>query len=63
MVYSDYDDSNQECSLKLKWPLRDPHKLRISFRMEVEQCVIIKFLRFNGIKSRDIQHELTLVFG
>jgi hypothetical protein len=62
MAYSDYDDSNQECSLKLKCPLRDPHKLRISFRIEVEQRVIIKFLRFKRIKLRVIQHELTLVF-
>jgi hypothetical protein len=63
MAYSDYDDSHQECSLKFKCPLRDPHMLRISFRMEVEQCVIIKFLRFKGMKLRDIHHELTEVFG
>jgi hypothetical protein len=31
--------------------------------MEVEQRVIIKFLRFKGMKLRDIHHELTLVFG
>jgi hypothetical protein len=31
--------------------------------MEVEQRVIIKFLRFKGIKLHDIQHKLTLVFG
>jgi hypothetical protein len=31
--------------------------------MEVEQCVIIKILQFKRIKLRDIQQELTLVFG
>jgi hypothetical protein len=31
--------------------------------MEVEQRVIIKFLRFKGTKLRDIQQKLTLVFG
>jgi transposase len=31
--------------------------------MEVEQRVIIKFLRFKGMKLRDIHHELTLAFG
>jgi hypothetical protein len=31
--------------------------------MDVQQSVIIRFLRFQGIKLRDIHHELTLVFG
>jgi hypothetical protein len=31
--------------------------------MEVEQRVIIKFLRFKEMKLVDIHHELTEVFG
>jgi hypothetical protein len=31
--------------------------------MEVEQRVIIKFLRFKRMKLRDIHHELTLIFS
>jgi hypothetical protein len=31
--------------------------------MEVEQCVIINFLRFKEMKLRDIQHKLTLIFS
>jgi hypothetical protein len=39
------------------------HMLRISLRMDVEQRVIIKFLRFKRMKLVDIHHELTEVFG
>jgi hypothetical protein len=63
MVYSDYDDFNQGCSLKLKYTVRGLYTLSISLRMEVKQCVIIKFLRFKGMKLVDIHHELTKVFG
>jgi hypothetical protein len=63
MAYSNCDDSRQECNLKLKCPLSDPYTLRISFRMEVEQRVIIKFLRFKRMKLCDIHYQLTLVFG
>jgi hypothetical protein len=31
--------------------------------MEVKQRVMIKFLRFKGIKLVDIHHELTKIFG
>jgi hypothetical protein len=62
MAYSDYDNPHQECNLKLKYPFRDPHTRRISFRTEAEQRVIIKFLRFKGMKLRHIHHEFTLVF-
>jgi hypothetical protein len=31
--------------------------------MEVEQRVIIKFLRFKGMKLRDIHHKFILAFG
>jgi hypothetical protein len=62
MTYSDYDDSHQECSLKLKCLLRDSHMLRISFRIEIEQRMIMKFLQFKRMKLCDIHHELTLVF-
>jgi hypothetical protein len=36
--------------------------LRISLHIEVEQRVIIKFLRFKGMKLVDIHHELPEVF-
>jgi hypothetical protein len=63
MAYSDHDDCNQGCSLKLKSTLRGVQTLRISLRMEVEQRVIIKFFRFKGMKLVDIHHELTEFFG
>jgi hypothetical protein len=63
MAYSDYDDSNQGYSLKFKYILRGVHTLRISLRKEVEQRVIIKFLRFKGMKLVYIHHELIQVFG
>jgi hypothetical protein len=63
MAYSDYDGSNQGYSLKLKGMFRGFHTLRISRRREVERRVIIKFLRFKGMKLVDIHHELTEIFG
>jgi hypothetical protein len=63
IAYSEYDDSNQGCSLKLKCRLRRVDVLRILLRMEVEQRVIIKFLRFKRMKLFDILHELTGIFG
>jgi hypothetical protein len=62
MTYSDYDDSHQECYLKFKCPLRDPRRQRILARMEVEQRVIIKILRFKRMKLIDIHRELSEVF-
>jgi hypothetical protein len=37
--------------------------LRISFQIDLKQCIIIKFLRFKWIKLLDIHHELTLSFN
>jgi hypothetical protein len=63
MTYSDYDGSHQERNLRLKCTLRERQTRRIAFRMEVEPGVIITFLRFKGMKWRDIEHKLTLAFG
>jgi hypothetical protein len=63
MAYSDYDNSNQEWNLTLKCTLRDVQTLSLSLRMDVEQRVIIKFLRFKRMKLVDIHHQLHEVFG
>jgi hypothetical protein len=62
MAYSDYDDSHQKRNLTLKCPFRHLHTLRILLRLEVEQRMNNKFIRFKAIKLHDIHHKLTLVF-
>jgi hypothetical protein len=42
---------------------RDPRTRRNLFRMNVEQRVIIKFLRFKRMKLVDIHYELTIAFS
>jgi hypothetical protein len=62
MAYSDNCDSSEKSDLEENDTLRLHRTLKSSFRMEIEQRILIKYLRFKGMKLFDTGHKFVLAF-